>query len=128
MHQLPVTKAVVAVALSVALWAAVGTAVAWYYHSQYKTSQETLQSVTADLVRAEALNDNLTEQAHRNDAELKSLRSYKADVDSKTQGAKRDLARIRQDNAGSDNRVLPAIADRLRTETERVRTSASAGP
>lgn len=111
-----------------ALWGAVATGLSWFYHSQYTRSQETLQSVTQDLVRAEALNDNLTEQVHRNDSELKSLRSKKANVDSKTTAAKQDLARIRQDNAGSDNRVLPAVASRLRTETERVRASASAGP
>lgn len=128
MYQLQVTKMVVGCAAAVALWGAVATGLSWFYHSQYTRSQETLQSVTQDLVRAEALNDNLTEQVHRNDAELKSLRSKKANVDSKTTAAKQDLARIRQDNAGSDNRVLPAVASRLRTETERVRASASAGP
>lgn len=128
MYQLQVTKMVICCAAAVALWGAVATGLSWFYHSQYTRSQETLQSVTQDLVRAEALNDNLTEQVHRNDSELKSLRSKKANVDSKTTAAKQDLARIRQDNAGSDNRVLPAVASRLRTETERVRASASAGP
>lgn len=128
MYQLQVTKLVVGVAASVALWAAVATGLSWFYHSQYTRTQETLQSVTQDLVRAEALNDNLTEQVSRNDAELKTLRGKKANVDSKTTSAKEDLARIRQDNAGSNHRVLPGVASRLRTETERVRTSASAAP
>lgn len=128
MYQLQVTKVLVGIAASVLLWGAVATGLTWYYHSQYKTSQDSLQSVTRDLVRSEAMNDNLTEQVQRGAAELKSLKERKQNVDSQTTAAKEELARIRQNNAGSDNRVLPAVASRLRTETERVRTAASAAP
>ena len=128
MYQLQVTKVIVGIAASVALWGAVATGLTWYYHSQYTRTQKSLQDVTRDLVRAEAMNDNLTEQVQRGAAELKSLKERKQNVDSQTTAAKQELARIRQDNAGSDNRVLPAVASRLRTETERVRTAASAAP
>lgn len=99
-----------------------------YYRGELRTSQEKLQGVTKELVKAESTIDSMVEQINKNEAELTGLRERKNGIDSKTEGAKQDVARIRQDNAGANPDLLPGIAERLRQRTDEVRANASKRP
>lgn len=124
MYQLP-TAVKVSVAACTVLVLAASLTGTWYYHREYGKAQGALQSVTEALVRTEGVLDNMREQRDSSEKRLQIALKEKSDADSKLLSTKQELERIRQGHADSNIPVLPGVAGRLRTETDRVRQNAS---